>query len=163
MKVLLRQREMKRNKILKQIEVLESQLKELKRSILFETGRYTIIAGMTKDSAIVGLVDEDGLFIPMQGIVQNDPDFKKLKSADKFRFLSGGIYRAIQQIPVTKLEPYLKDDGPQIKLKLHPLNLFRKKYTKEAKELCDTMKLHFDNYRIDICPLPSEEWQMLME
>ena len=154
---------MKRNKILKQIEILENQLKELKRSILFETGSYTIIAAMTKDSAIVGLVDEEGLFIPMQGIVKSDPDFKKLKSADRFRFISGGIYRAIQQIPVTKLEPYLKDDGPQIKLKLHPLNLFKKKYTKDTKDLCETMNLHFKNYRIDISSLPSEEFQMLME
>ena len=152
-----------RDLILKKIQRLREELREISRLVSFNNDQYQIIAGYTSDSVMTGLVDKQGKFLPSQPTSSKSKEFEELDEEYKFRVLCKGIYQAIKNIPVTDLEPYLKDDGPQIEMRLLNDPFKNKTYPESCKELAETMELHFVNYRIKIVPLDFEEWKDLLE
>jgi len=158
-----------REQILKKINLLKAELREITRLISFDNEHYEIIAGFTSDSIMTGLVDKNGKFFPSQPTSYKSKDFESLDLEFKVRLLCKGIYQAIKNIPVTELKPYLEDDGPQIKLKILD-NIFADKNIVEfpeipesCNELIETMRLHIKNYRISVTELEEEEWLELLE
>lgn len=152
-----------RDLILKKIHFLKEELREITRLISFNNDQYQIIAGYTRDSVMTGLVDKNGKFFPSQPTSFKSKEFEDLDEEYKFRVLCKGIYQAIKNIPVTELEPYLKDDGPQIELKILNDIFNTKNYPESCKELAETMELHFSNYRIKVVSLEPTEWSDLLE
>lgn len=158
-----------REKILKKINLIKSELREITRLMSFNNEHYEIIAGFTFDSIMTGLIDKNGKFFPSQPTSYKSKDFESLDLEFKVRLLCKGIYQAIKNIPVTELAPYLNDNGPQITLKILD-NIFQDKNIAEfpeipesCNELIDTMKLHIQNYRINVIELDKEEWLELLE
>jgi hypothetical protein len=158
-----------REKILKKIDLLKSELREIARLISFDNEHYEIIAGFTSDSIMTGLIDKTGKFFPSQPTSYKSKEFQELELEFKIRLLCKGIYQAIKNIPVTELKPYLENDGPQIQLKILD-NIFADKNIVEfpeipesCNELIETMRLHIKNYRINVIKLEEEQWFELLE
>lgn len=151
-----------RDLILKKINFLKEELREITRLISFNNENYQIIAGYTDDSVMTGLVDKNGKFFPSQPTSYKSKEFQELDEEYKFRILCKGVYQAIKNIPVSELEPYLKDDGPQIELKILNDIFQLQTYPETCKELAETMQLHFINYRIKILNLDFNEWTNLL-
>ena len=154
---------MKNQTLLQQkVKKLKELTREIEKLVTTDRNLYTIIANWESDTIITGLYDTNGQFLFSGPKIISKEPLTDLSYEDQFRIVSKGIHRAIAMIPPLALTEYLKEDGPQITLKLHPKEMFQTE-REEIKELADTMLDHFKNYRIQMDDLSQEEYEELLE
>lgn len=133
--------------ILQQIQLIKKQIAELEQMVRYESSEFVIKAGFTHEVIAAGLVDRNGVFNQSIACSIGLQEYIGLSQEQKFRLYCKGIYNALKMIPVTELERYLKDDGPQIELHYHDIGPFEE-VPEGCEELAEQMKLHLVAYRI---------------
>lgn len=149
--------------ILNKIDLIKKHLIELEKLVKYDTsGTYVIKAGWTFFQMAAGLVDPQGRYyesaIPARG---EDSPYVELDEAYKFRLYCKGILHALKMIPVTELEKYLSEDGPQIQLHCFDTGPFEN-VPESCEELAAQMKEHVINYRLQTVDMTKQEFNELL-
>lgn len=156
-------------KILAKLKSIKEQMNQLEKMLRTGNDTYRVVAGWYGGSFICGLIDLDGMITYSAPKSVNNEAFEKLELMDKFKVITRAVHTAIGMIPVSVLQHYLAEDGPQIELSLSNPEYFEiwaeetDSQYKDIKDMAVGMCKHFKNYRIKITQLDEEEFNELLE